>query len=136
MRCVLGNKIGNGEALNAVARHPSSTRCFCNRLTLNGHAQVREMYMRVIESTMENARNEMLENPGDEEMLGNLKRLEDRWRERLLHIQDFSEDPLLVRASSGGAARVRSTRANRSSAAPAAPALPASRMAQPAAAAA
>lgn len=84
---------------------------------------VRDMYMRVIDMTIENARVEWTEAKADDEALTSLDALKNRWRERLLHVQDFSEDPLIVRTSAAGNARARSS-ARGTRGAPAAAAAP------------
>lgn len=65
-------------------------------------AQVKEMYLKIIDATIDNARLEFTENGAEEATLGNLETLKARWVQRLLATQDFTDDPAMVRASSGG----------------------------------
>lgn len=75
-------------------------------------AQVKDMYLRVIDQTIDTSRTELAENGAEEAMLANLETLKTRWVQRLIATQDFTEDPALVRASSGaGGANRRSSAA-------------------------
>ena len=66
--------------------------------------EVREMYLKVIAATIENARVEFTDNGTEEATLAHLATLKSRWTERLLATQDFTEDPLLVRGAQAAAA--------------------------------
>lgn len=67
--------------------------------------QVRDIYMRVIDTTIENARAEFQDNGVANTTLVHLETLKTRWRERLLASQDFTDDPLVMRGSAASSAR-------------------------------
>lgn len=75
--------------------------------------QVREMYLKVIEATVENARAEFVDNGVAAPTVAHLETLRQRWRERLLQTQDFSEDPMFMRGGGGASSSRSATRSVR-----------------------
>lgn len=70
-----------------------------------GHnqANVREIYLSVIQNTIDRAKAAFEEEDGgeDEQLTGTLDRLCEQWRTRLLENHDFSDDPTAVVGSNG-----------------------------------
>lgn len=61
-------------------------------------AHVREVYLRVIDATIEGVRADLAEK-GDDAAIESLPLLKKRWAERL-HTHDFSDDPTIIDKSS------------------------------------
>lgn len=86
-----------------------------------GHnqANVKELYLRVIQNTIDRSRAAFEENDGpNEDLSGKLERLGEQWRTRVLENHDFTDDPTAVLR--GTAARAGSAAAKKAAAAAAA----------------
>lgn len=64
--------------------------------------QVKEIYLRVIDATIEGARAEFIEK-GFNEKIETLQQLKDRWSIRFTEMRDFTDDPELVDRPSSSA---------------------------------
>lgn len=58
--------------------------------------QVKEIYLRVIDATIEGVRAEFAEKGVSDAVVDSLTMLKSRWVDRLTHTHDFSEDPAAV----------------------------------------
>lgn len=68
--------------------------------------QVRDIYLRVIDATIEGVRVECTERGADESTLQSLVLLKSRWSTRLTHTHAFDDDPdLIEKPSSSSAAK-------------------------------
>lgn len=72
---------------------------------------VKEMYLKVIDATIDAARLEFQENSATDASLGHLETLKTRWVQRLIATQDFTDDPELTRATAGTGSSRRSNAA-------------------------
>lgn len=96
-------------------------------------ANVREIYLRVIDATIEGVRTELAEKNPDEATLESLNLLKTRWATRLTHTHEFTDDPALIdkpSSSSAGKGGKKATNKNakkKGIASPKSPARPASR---------
>lgn len=59
-------------------------------------ALVREIYLRVIDTTIEGVRTEFQDKGASDAALDSLNRLKDRWTTRLTHLHDFTDDPTII----------------------------------------
>lgn len=57
---------------------------------------VKEIYLRVIDATVESVRTEMQEKNMDEASIESLSLLKQRWATRLTHTHDFTDDPEII----------------------------------------
>lgn len=67
---------------------------------MTNQQQVRDVYLKVIEATVESVRAEFLERSIGEDALEGLDILKARWQARLTQTHDFTEDPQLIDRSS------------------------------------
>lgn len=58
--------------------------------------QVLEIYLTVIDATIEGVRAECAEKGADEATMDSLARLKERWATRLTHTHDFTEDSAII----------------------------------------
>lgn len=72
---------------------------------MTNQSQVREIYLRVIDATIESVRDEMTERSANEDTLTSLELLKTRWAARLTKCHDFTDDPAIVDRPSASAAR-------------------------------
>lgn len=74
--------------------------------------QVKDVYLRVIDATLEAVRNEITEKGASEAKLESLEVLKSRWADRLTQTHEFIDDPELRDRPSGSAAKAKKAQKN------------------------
>lgn len=72
---------------------------------MTNQAQVREIYLRILDATIESVREEFSERAAAEPVFESLDLLKSRWSARLTQTHDFSDDPALVDRPAASTAR-------------------------------
>lgn len=81
-------------------------------------AQVQEIYLRVIDATIEGVRAEFAEKGASDATLDSFALLKERWATRYTHTHDFTDDPSIIdkpAASAKGARKLNKSHAKQSS---------------------